>query len=460
MFSKIVDWIKKVVKIFYKNDVKRTLGVDVAISDKMTKAIELWGKMYDGCPPWLSEEVQSLNLPSAIASELARLTTIEMKSEVSGSARADFLNGEYQRVIDDLRRYIEYGCAKGGLILKPYADGGGIAVDYIQADSFLPVAFDNSGRITGAVFVDQIQQGERIYTRIEYHNLTDGGYEIKNLAFKSSDTSTLGSQIPLESVDSWGGLEPEVLLANVNIPMFAYFKVPHANTVDTKSPLGVSGYARAVDLIKEADKQYSRLLWEFESGDRAVYVSDTAFRKGENGNPVLPHKRLYRIIDGTLENKLYEDFTPTLREQNILNGLDAILIKIEDSCGLARGTFSNPQTEVRTATELKILKQRSYATVADMQKSLQRALEDLTAAMDIWCTLYNLAPKGKYETSFEWDDSIVADRQVEFIEKQQLVTAGIMQKWEFRVWYMGETEEQARKMISETAPEPDFTEDE
>ena len=57
--------------------------------------------------------------------------------------------------------------------------------------------------------------------------------------------------------------------------------------------------------------------------------------------------------------------------------------------------------------------------------------------------------------SFEFDDSIVADRQAEFAEKQQLVTAGIMQPWEFRMWYFGETEEQAKAMTADTGNEED-----
>lgn len=457
MFDKLIGWIKRVMKMFYKSDIKKSLNVDVAVSDEMTKAITLWGRMYDGHPPWLVDNIKSLNLPSAIASEVARLTTIEMKSEISGSARADYLNGQYQNVIDDLRKYVEYGCAKGGLVLKPYVDGGNIQIDYIQADHFMPTSFDSSGRITGAVFVDQISRNDTIYTRLEYHNLTDAGYAIKNLAFKSLNKIDLGQQIALTAIDEWASLEPEVLLTNVTVPMFAYFKVPQANTIDSRSPLGVSVYSRAVDLIEEADKQYSRLLWEFESGERALYLSDGAFRKDDKGKPILPNKRMYHLISSD-DSDLFEDWSPNLREQNILNGLDAILIKIEDTCGLARGTFSNPQTEAKTATELKILRQRSYATVADSQKALKKALDDLVAAMDIWCTLYNLAPKGKYETSFEFDDSIITDRQVEFVEKQQLVTSGIMQQWEFRMWYFGETKEQAKAMVNENKPEPNFEE--
>ena len=447
MFDKLINWVKDMMKMFSRNDLSRAIDVNIAVSSEMGEALGLWSQMYENKAPWLNETIKSLNLPAAIAAEVARLVTMEMKTEISGSTRADWLNTQYQGIMQNVRRYVEYGCAKGGLILKPYIDGKRIAIDYIQADCFFPTAFDSSGRITGVIFTDRIMRNNKIYTRLEYHNMQAKGCYVSNLAFVSTNKNELGRQIDLVNVDEWSTLEPEVLIRNINRPLFAYFKIPLANTIDTQSPLGVSIYSRAVDLICEADKQYSRLLWEFESGERALYVSDMAFKKDEKGNIKFPNKRLYRALaEG---EDLFEEWTPTLREQNILNALDSILTKIEDSCGLARGTFTNPQNEAKTATELKILRQRSYATVADTQKALQSTLEDLVYAMDVWATLGHLAPAGKYDVTFEWDDSIVSDRQAEYAERSQLVSLGVMQPWELRSWYLGESEETAKQMITE-----------
>ena len=447
MFDKLINWVKDMMKMFSRNDLSRAIDVNIAVSSEMGEALGLWSQMYENKAPWLNETIKSLNLPAAIAAEVARLVTMEMKTEISGSTRADWLNTQYQGIMQNVRRYVEYGCAKGGLILKPYIDGKRIAIDYIQADCFFPTAFDSSGRITGVIFTDRIMRNNKIYTRLEYHNMQAKGCYVSNLAFVSTNKNELGRQIDLVNVDEWSTLEPEVLIRNINRPLFAYFKIPLANTIDTQSPLGVSIYSRAVDLICEADKQYSRLLWEFESGERALYVSDMAFKKDEKGNIKFPNKRLYRALaEG---EDLFEEWTPTLREQNILNALDSILTKIEDACGLARGTFTNPQNEAKTATELKILRQRSYATVADTQKALQSTLEDLVYAMDVWATLGHLAPAGKYDVTFEWDDSIVSDRQAEYAERSQLVSLGVMQPWELRSWYLGESEETAKQMITE-----------
>jgi len=206
-------------------------------------------------------------------------------------------------------------------------------------------------------------------------------------------------------------------------------------------------FADAVELIDEANKQFERLLWEFESGERALYTNTMAFKKDKNGRPILPNKRLYKTLDVD-DVDLFKEWTPTLRGEEFSKGLDDILRKIEFNCGLAYGTLSDMQNVDKTAEEIKASKQRSYATVSDNQRALENALNDLVYAMDIWCTLYNLAPISKAEVSFEFDDSIIADRKTEFAEKQALVSAGIMTKWEFRMWYFGEDEETAKAKVA------------
>lgn len=154
----------------------------------------------------------SLGLPAAIAGELARLVTVEMTSKVEGSPRAKYLQGEYQQVLDGIRTNAEVAAAGGGLVFKPYVDGGHIAVDCVPAWRFLPTAFNSRGKVTGAVFVELVQKGKTFYTRMEHHQLTDVGYTIRNLAFQSLTSSAIGTQCDLASVDEWADLEPELTI--------------------------------------------------------------------------------------------------------------------------------------------------------------------------------------------------------------------------------------------------------
>lgn len=450
-------------KLFAKQELKG-LNADIAMSDAMENAITLWSAMYENKAPWLDKDTRSLNLAAAIASETARMVTLEFESQITGSTRADYLNVQYEALKDLLRYYAEYGCAKGGIAFKPYVSGENISVDAVQADCFFPTAYDSSGNITGAIFVERVCKGSMFYTRLERHEMIKNGVKITNKAYVSRDVNILGSEIPLERVEQWADITPEAEISNVDRPLFAYYKVAQANTVDATSPLGVSIYTRAVDLIREADKQYSRLLWENEGGELAIDADVTMF-KNIDGKLELPQgkERLFRHYKNFADaegGKSIQIFSPNLRDASLINSLNQILMRIEDTVGLARGTFSDAQNQAKTATELKMMKQRTYCLVSDNQKALEKALRDYVYAVNTLADIYNLAPKGEYEISFKWDDSIITDKDAEREKLLQEVSAGIISPVIYLAQTRGITEEEAKKLLPEMqALTDDITED-
>lgn len=459
MFARLLGWIREAWKrMITTSTVRERLGVEPAISSAMTAALELWSQMYANQAPWLTRDVRSLNLAAAIASEIARAVTLELQVTVTGSARADYLAAQLAPVLAGLREPVERGCAKGSLIFKPYVSGGRIVVDTVEADQFLPVAFDGDGRITAVIFVDQRQVGEIYYTRLEYHALQDGTVTIRNAAFRSSSKATIGSEVPLDTVPEWADLLPEATVTGVDRPLYGYFRYPLANNIDPASPLGVSCFSRATQQIRDADEIYSTLVWEFESGRRAIYVDELAFDQGADGKPVLPDKRLYRALSttGTIGegfNKLFEAWSPEFREAAIKAGLNDVKREIEFLVGLAYGTLSDPQVEAKTATEVKTSQQRSYATITDTQKALETALDDLLYAMDVLVTLNELAPPGAYEAAYDFDDSVVVDKDAQFQQDLRLVQLGLMSRVEFLMRNFRLTKDAAREKLSEIQAE-------
>lgn len=449
MLKKIKELIGKVVsKLLYRNDIQKELNINIGISDDMERAIELWSLLYEDEAPWKKDEVKTLNLPSAIASEIARLVTVEFESEVIGN---DYLNEQYQVAIKDIRRYVEYACAKGGLIFKPYVNGDCIEVDFVQADKFLPTGYNSRGEITGVVFIEFNKKGKKIYTRLEHHNLTDKGYFIHNLVYEkdsNSDEQSLGRRISITEVDDWADLEESLLIKNIDKPLFSYFKIPAANTIDTTSPLGVSIYSRAIDLIKEADKQYSRILWEFEGSELAVDVDSSVFKMNPKGELVIPKgkERLYRTLELGEDSK-WNTFSPEIRDTSLFNGLNQLLRKIEFNCGLAYGTLSDLQETDKTATEIKASKQRSYSTVKDIQNNLEYALIDLVHAMDIVSKIYKLSKNASYDMSFSFDDSLILDKDSELAGMLGDVSAGILRPEIYLARKYGVSEGEALKMM-------------
>lgn len=511
---KLKEMIKKMIGT---RTIEQKLHVAPVISSQMEEAIQLWTDMYKNKSPWLKEpsfadpsRIVSLGLPAMIASEKARTALLEFQSEITtpteevevenpeyikaqeaqadnqflvtaqpptikqdkpigSTKRAEYLNEQYTKLKKKLRKYVEYGIAKGGLVIKPYVvmheDAEGkkaaeIEFDFIQADAFYPLAFDNSGSITEAAFLQTVTEKDTIYRRLEYHKWKGNSVEILNSAFKSTNTQNqgdmsgidLGQEVSLKEVNEWKDLQPKTTINNVNKPLFAYFRMPQANTVDLSSPLGVSGFSRAVDLIKDADMQYSRLLWEYEGGEMAIDIDRDAmsFKEGADGNQhtVQNHlqARLFRTVD-LGESNTYQPYAPSLRDSNYIQGLNTILMRIEDVVALSRGTLSDAASEARTATELKILKQRSYQENAEIQQALEDTLKDVVYVMDALCDLYQITEKGEYDISFEWDDSIITDVDTELNKRVMLMQNGLASKLETRMWYFGETERQAQDSL-------------
>lgn len=443
--------IKEVIsKMFGKKQIAETVGADIVVSDKMLEAIKLWSDLYADNAPWLNKDIKSKNLSASIAREMARLVTLELRSELTGSARADYLSPIYSKLISDAPTFTEYACAKGGIMLKPYITPNGIATAYSQADSFYPTSYNAQGEIVGCIFVERYIRGGKYYTRLESHDYSLKAYVITNVAYVSDYADDLGRKISLQSVAEWQDLVETTTLVNIKRPLFAYFKMPGANRIDNNSPLGVSVYANAVNAIKEADIQYSRLLWEFEGAELAVYADYTALSQdGEKDKMYLPKlsDRLYRGIDGNTD-KLIEVFSPEIREQSLLNGLDELLRNVEFLSGLAYGTLSTMTENAKTATEIKVSKERSYSTIDAIQKSLQKALTEYLEVLNILCDLYKLAPQGNVEQSFSSDDSFINDKETEQKILFSEVSAGLITPEYYLMQTKGFTEEQANEMLS------------
>lgn len=442
-------------------------NIETPLSTEMTQALDDWYQLYTNKAPWLAPDtVKSLNLPAFICSEIARQVILELDWDITAPAdrdgnvgtspRAEYLKEEFKKVFVDLRGKLEQGMGAGGLVVKPYPKAPHVYFDWTTDWEIYPIAFGDEGDLTDVIFRDTYQEGKTYYSRLERHTVTGDGVKITQRAFKSNNRDFVGTEIPLTEVAAWAALQPEVTVTNSEGQMFGWYRVAAANAVDIKSPMGAAVFAKARDTIQQADLQYSRLLWEFEGSELAVDVDPAALRakptgqKGADGRPLMEmpklNQRLFRGVD-LGQDETYKVFAPPIRDASLLSGLNQLLIRVEDQCGLSRGTLSDANAEARTATELRIIKQRSYSTISDNQKALERCLRDVIRAMDKYTTLYNLAPEGEYEVTFTWDDSIITDSEQQINERLALVAQGIMSKAEFREWYFNESKDTAQAAV-------------
>lgn len=172
-------------------------------------------------------------------------------------------------------------------------------------------------------------------------------------------------------------------------------------------------------------------------------------KKNGNGEGLeLPSgkDRLFRGADyGSTE--IFNIFSPEIRDTSLYHGLDQLLKRIEFNCSIAYGTLSDPQSVDRTATEVISSKHRSYSMVKDIQKSLQGALEDLVYGMNAFAALYGLPNTTKYEVSFNWDDSIIIDKETELASMRSDVASSLLRPEIYLAKKYGVTEKEALALM-------------
>ena len=428
--------------IFPQAVVQREFKVKPVTGQTMERNINLWYAMYINQPPWAVPPVIPMGLPAAICRELARPTLSELTVSIAGSARADYLNEQFQSAKENFMRNLELGLATGGIAFKPYIYGNRVLVDATSAAAFQPTKFDAAGVCVGGVFREKAQVGDKYFVRLEYHNLEGTTYIIRNKAYRSDSAGTGGPSAALNEVSDWADVPPETKIENVESPLFAYFKPPQSNNVDTDDLTGMSIYGGSVvDLIRRADEQWDLIRWEYESGQRKIFMDGTETMARDFD------KRLFEIGPFSRGGEFYQQFEPTFRADALYRGLQNILKQIEFQVGLSYGTLSDPMETEKTATEIRNSKQRMFITIDSIQKALQHVFDTLIYGMDVYASLYGLAPAGGYDVSYDWGDSILEDADAKERERandRQDLASGIMNDWEYRAKWYGETEEEAK----------------
>jgi A118 family predicted phage portal protein len=445
----LVNGIVNTVKRFFfpQAVAEREFGASPAVSLTMEQHIGLWYAMMVNTPPWQNCDVKAVGLPAAICREVARPTLVEFTANITGSKRADYLNENFQTAKENFNRALELGLALGGVALKPYIYGDNMLVDVTGAAGFQPTKFDPSGRCIGGVFKDKpVKVNGTYYVRLESHELNSTTYTIKNKAYYSDSAGSVGADAQLTTIPEWADIEPEVAIENVDGPLFAYFKPPIANTADSNSMCGMSIYgdAATVELIKQADEQWERLRWEYKSSERKVLMD------GTSSTADMFNKRLFEIGPFSPNGDFFQHIEPQIRDDAIYRGFQNTLRRVEFNIGLSYGDISDPQTIEKTATEIRSGKQRKYVLVSSIQAALAHTFDSLIYAMDVYASLYGLAPAGDYETTYDWGDSILDDQETkdkEFARDLQLVGADIMNAWELRAKYFNEDEATAKAAL-------------
>ena len=471
----LITTLKRWFNMIFKKQAEEDFNIQAAEFPEMEALINRCANIYRGAPEWLDDEdnIKTINFAKTVCSETARLTTLAIGIQIGGSARATWLQKQINKVYFQIRHWVEYGCAYGTVFIKP----NGESLDVFTPADVMIVDYDNQ-EIKGIIFKDSYTVGRKYYTRLEYHRfvettvdgVTTYPYYVSNRAYVSKSPQSIGNKIDLKQT-KWADLmadTPPILKANgekLDGPLFGVLRTPQANNVDISTPLGLPVFAEGIEELGDIDVAYSRNAGEIKDSQKIALLDDRLLMP--SGTPVsamsprgmenrrnemkLPH--YVKNVFGQDEKEFYQEINPQLNTDARLAGINALLSQLSYKCGFSSGYFVfNEKTGMVTATQVEADDRRTIQFIKDVRDKLEDCLNGVIYALNVFADLYDLAPVGVYETTYDFGD-ITYNREEDRARWWQYVVQGKVPAWLFFVKFEGMTEEDAKAMVEEAQPD-------
>ena len=95
-----------------------------------------------------------------------------------------------EKQIEYTKQNLQDGLGLGSFILKPLGNGKS---EFVPADKFIPIQFDDDGRPVDCAFVTVRKVGDKqYYTKLERHRLDNTGLTIENSVYYSTQRNDIG----------------------------------------------------------------------------------------------------------------------------------------------------------------------------------------------------------------------------------------------------------------------------
>ena len=464
MFEKIRGFFMNILNYFHTNKIEDLIGVDINISSKMYKKITLWADMMSGDAPWNAEAKPCGILPQ-IAGHLNYFITREIGLDVKNEAikkPMDHLNKNIDKVV-------EFITLLGGGLLRPIYAHNKLQYEIIPLGNYLPTQYDFDGTLTGAIILKQIVTAKKNYLLCEIHNYDGENHNVKMRLYENESGTFRG--VPLTACEQTAELTPEYSWNKCGKPMIIEFRNHTTNKIDG-SNVPVALIDDAIDLIEKADRQFSRMDWEQEAGEKRIFADRDMFTKhtSRNGDTdtVVLDKSLNKLIqkidgDGSANGEKIHEYSPELRTTAQNEYLQQVFRRIELTLNIGKGTVSDAEAVQQTATQYSGGRQELFAIVDKIEDEIAAKYEEVAEVFAYMAEAYGIkgAPAASHKTeelyTIKWnDDQTRKDIQLAKQTALQEISAGVMNKWEYRRDFYGEDEAQAKANVPPeiVAPSP------
>lgn len=420
--------------------------------------IKLWEAWYSGSVPAfhsyrqyngkrkINRTRKSLGMAKSVSEDWANLALNEKVGITVGKKTAEkklwaVLDANKFRVRGN--QLLEEAFALGTGAFVEHMDGNDIKLDYIRAGMIYPLSWDN-GRVTECAFASERSQDGQDQVYLNIHRLEGKSYVIENHLFSRTGDALNPISLP-------EGVKSEVRTRSA-LPRFQIIRPNIVNNVDPDCPMGISVYANAIDQLEGVDLVYDSYCNEFRLGKKRITVpislAHVAMEDDGTITPVFDDNdtEFYAMpnMEGG-ENKIQEH-NMTIRHESHEAGIQTALNLLSFKCGMGKDRYNFQDGQVKTATEVISEKSDLYQSLKKHELLLEDALVGMTRTI-----AEMLGMDSGMEVTVKFDDSIIEDSASQKLQDQQLVSAGIMAKWEYRVKWLGEDEQTARARVEDAS---------
>ena len=426
----IIDWVKRI------------FGVDPITSYDQQARTETSSVEY--------LNAAKVNLTAIFANKLSTLTLAESDAEVIGeNQRAVLLSEAIQSVWLKARKWAGLTFGTGGVLLVPYTASGKIYTDIVPQDRMIINRINGDELRAVTILADTTRQKDKLYYRWTNYDLDDSGM----LTITNRVTNDSGASYSLTDLAEWAAIPEEMQVSGCEHLPLAYLKCPVDNRRG-ESLYGVPVTFGCDSLIGEITECLNEIRKEYNLKSPIIFMDQLAF-KNQNGKWSRPLTGLVMTTNpGALQDagKFSEVYDPAIRDSAYYNRLIHLYELLEKQVGTSRGILTEPQSRGATATEIKAGLYDTYAIISDMRKVIEHGFDRLLYAMNVLANMYNLAPMGDYELSFDWSYSMIESSQESFTQLVTAAQAGAIEPAELRQFVMpDETLEEAQERCDEIA---------
>jgi len=402
-------------------------------------------RQYNGMKK-INRTRKTLGMAKKVCEDWANL---ELNEKVSIVIDDESINNAVHGVLEDNNfrikgnQLLEIAYALGTGAFVEYLDGEKICIDYIRASMIYPLQWDN-GEILSCAFASERVNGKKKLVYLNIHERQENGfYVIRNRMFERNGNNLTAVELPEGLVEEYN--------TGSSVPWFQVITPNIVNNVDLDCPMGVSVYANAIDQLEGVDLVYDSYLNEFRLGKKRIIVPNTMARMMiEDSGTVSPlfddnDTEFYSLgIEGE-ENQKIQEINMEIRADAHEKAISRALSLLSDKCGLGEDRYKFENSGLKTATEVVSEKSELYQNLRKHELILEGALIHLVKAI---ATM--LGYRNEIQVTINFDDSIIEDTAAEKQQFLQEIRDGIRQRWEYRVRFFGETEEEAKANVTDS----------